>query len=70
MANSSPCLQRSSPARVTSVLYFSPAVTIICAWITFEEPLSWSIILGLFVSPTGVSMVIRSELEYSRPEYS
>lgn len=57
------CLQRSSPTRVASVLYFSPAVTIIWAWISFGEPFSWSIILGLCVSAVGVSMVIRSEPE-------
>ncbi len=64
------CLQRSSPTRVASVLYFSPAVTIIWAWIAFAEPLSWSIILGLCVSAIGVALVIRNEPKSSYSGHS
>ena len=47
-------LRRSSPARVTAVLYLSPPVTMIWAWIMFGEPLSWAMAIGLGVSLGGI----------------
>lgn len=53
-------LQKSSPARVTVVLYVSPPVTMIWAWAVFNEPLSWDMALGLCVSLIGIVMVARA----------
>eukprot|EP00913_Durusdinium_trenchii_P010600 g9944.t1 len=53
-------LRRSSPARVTAVLYLSPPVVMIWAWIMFGEPLSWAMAAGLVVSLAGIVVVARS----------
>lgn len=53
------CLRRSSPTRVASVLYLSPAVTLLWAWAMFDEPLSWLMLLGTGVSGCGIWMVVR-----------
>ncbi|WP_222129954.1 DMT family transporter [Bordetella genomosp. 13] len=55
------CLQRSSPTRVASVLYLSPALTLLWAWAMFGEPLSWLMAAGTAVSGWGVWMVVRGE---------
>jgi drug/metabolite transporter (DMT)-like permease len=55
------CLNRSSPTRVASVLYLSPAVTMAWAWAMFDEPLSWAIAAGLVLSALGITLVIRGE---------
>ena len=55
------CLRRSTPTRVASVLYLSPAVTLLWAWAMFDEPLSWLMALGTAVSGVGIWMVVRSE---------
>ncbi|MBB4065773.1 DMT family transporter [Gellertiella hungarica] len=54
-------LRKSSPARVTAVLYLSPPVTLIWAWIMFREPLSWSMVAGLLVSLFGIVIFTRGE---------
>lgn len=53
-------LQKSSPARVTSVLYLSPPVVMLWAWVVFGEPLSWAMAAGLLVSLIGIVMVARA----------
>jgi drug/metabolite transporter (DMT)-like permease len=55
-------LRKSSPARVTAILYLSPPVTMIWAWIMFGEPLSWAMAAGLVVSLVGVVMVARGRV--------
>ncbi|WYX08830.1 DMT family transporter [Achromobacter xylosoxidans] len=55
------CLRRSSPTRVASVLYLSPAVTLVWAWAMFGEPLSWLMLVGTAVSACGIWMVVRNE---------
>ena len=52
-------LRKSSPARVTAVLYLSPPVTMIWAWIMFAEPLSWAMAAGLGVSLLGIMIMTR-----------
>lgn len=54
------CLRKSSPTRVSSVLYLSPPVTMVWAWAMFAEPLSWVMILGLIVSLAGIVIVART----------
>lgn len=53
-------LRKSSPARVTSVLYLSPPVTMVWAWVMFDEPLSWAMAAGLAVSLIGIVIVARA----------
>jgi drug/metabolite transporter (DMT)-like permease len=50
-------LRKSTPARVTAVLYVSPPVTMIWAWVMFNEPLSWAMAMGLVVSLIGILIV-------------
>jgi drug/metabolite transporter (DMT)-like permease len=54
-------LRKSSPARVTAVIYLSPPVTMLWAWLMFDEPLTWSMALGLAVSLAGVVIVSCAE---------
>jgi drug/metabolite transporter (DMT)-like permease len=54
-------LRKSSPTRVTAILYLSPPVTMIWAWIMFGEPLSWIMAAGLLVSLAGVIVVARAK---------
>ncbi|WP_429806893.1 DMT family transporter [Ensifer sp. B1-9] len=54
-------LKKSSPARVTAILYLSPPVTMIWAWIMFSEALSWSMAGGLVVSLVGIVIVARAQ---------
>jgi drug/metabolite transporter (DMT)-like permease len=53
-------LRKSSPARVTAILYLSPPVTMIWARIMFDEPLSSAMALGLGVSLVGIVIVARA----------
>ncbi|WP_104663249.1 DMT family transporter [Ensifer adhaerens] len=53
-------LKKSSPARVTAILYLSPPVTMIWAFVMFGEPLSWAMALGLLVSLVGIVIVARA----------
>lgn len=54
-------LRKSSPARVTAVLYLSPPVTMIWAWAMFSEPLTWAMAAGLAISLAGIIMVARAQ---------
>ncbi|MBB4185716.1 DMT family transporter [Sinorhizobium terangae] len=54
-------LRKSSPARVTAILYLSPPVTMIWAWVMFGEPLSFAMAGGLVVSLAGIIIVARSQ---------
>lgn len=53
-------LRKSSPARVTAILYLSPPVTMIWAFLMFGEPLSWAMAAGLLVSLVGIVIVARA----------
>ncbi|ANK72914.1 MULTISPECIES: DMT family transporter [Ensifer] len=54
-------LKKSSPARVTAILYLSPPVTMIWAFVMFGEPLSWAMAVGLAVSLVGIVIVARAQ---------
>ena len=54
-------LRKSSPARVTAVLYLSPPVVMIWAWIMFGEPLSWAMAGGFLVSLVGIVIVAKAQ---------
>lgn len=53
-------LRRLSPARVTAVLYASPPLTLVWAWLMFNEPLSVSILTGLAISIAGFAIFATS----------
>jgi drug/metabolite transporter (DMT)-like permease len=55
------CLRRATPTHVASVLYLSPAVTMLWAWAMFAEPLSWVMFAGTAVSGVGILFVIKNE---------
>ncbi|WP_122410251.1 DMT family transporter [Pseudomonas viridiflava] len=55
------CLRRASETRVASVLYLSPPVTMLLAWMMFDEPLSWQMASGMLVSGIGIWVVVRAE---------
>ena len=56
-------LARLSPARVSSVLYLSPPVTMIWARAMFGEPLSLAMGLGMAVTLAGIVIVSRYQGE-------
>ena len=53
-------LKKSSATRVTAVLYLSPPVTMLWAWLVFDEPLSWAMAGGLLVSLLGIVIIARA----------
>lgn len=56
-------LRKSSPARVTAILYLSPPVTMLWAWVMFDEALSWGMAAGLIVSLIGIVIFARTKAE-------
>ena len=48
------CLRLYAPARISSVVYLSPPVTMIWAWAMFGEPLTLIMFAGLAVTFAGV----------------
>ncbi|WEX86465.1 DMT family transporter [Sinorhizobium garamanticum] len=64
-------LRKSSPARVTAILYLSPPVTMIWAWVMFGEPLSFAMAGGLAVSLIGITIFARSKkpAHAAKPDY-
>lgn len=53
-------LRHTSAARVTAVLYLSPPVTMVWAWLMFHEPLSWQVAVGLLISLAGIVIFSRA----------
>lgn len=45
------------PAMVSATVYLSPPVTLLWAWVMFNEPLTWAMALGLGVTLAGVGLV-------------
>ncbi|WGF88820.1 DMT family transporter [Marinivivus vitaminiproducens] len=61
------CLNLTSPARVTSVLYLSPPVTMLWTWLMFDEPLSAGMAAGLGLTLAGLILIARSPFA-ARPQ--
>jgi len=55
------CLRRATATRITSLLYLSPPITMLWAWVMFDEPLSWHMAAGMAASGLGIWMVVRTE---------
>lgn len=43
------------------MLYLSPPVTLIWAWVMFGEPLTWPIAVGLLVSLLGIVIFAKAK---------
>ncbi len=54
-------LRHTSAARVTAILYLSPPVTMVWAWLMFDEPLSWAMAAGLVISLIGIVIFARAQ---------
>lgn len=53
-------IQRGAATKVTSLLYLVPPTTAGMAWVLFNEPLGWHVLLALAFTATGVWMVHRA----------
>ena len=53
-------IQRGAATQVTSLLYLVPPVTALMAWLTFGEPLTSSMVLGMALTAVGVALVVRT----------
>ncbi len=60
-------IRRGSATEVASLMYLTPPVTALMAWAWFGErlgPLAW---VGVFVTMTGVALVLKRRREEQRP---
>jgi drug/metabolite transporter (DMT)-like permease len=55
------CLRRSSTARVSSLIYLTPPVTAVWAWLMFSEPITISILIGFAICFIGVVLAAKSD---------
>lgn len=55
------CLRRSSTARVSSLIYLTPPVTAIWAWLMFSEPITIFILIGFAICFVGVVLAAKSD---------
>ena len=53
-------IQRGAATRVTSLMYLVPPCTAVLAWALFGEALTWSMVMGMLMTVSGVAMVVRS----------
>lgn len=53
-------IQRGAASKVTSLMYLVPPCTALLAWVLFSEPISVYTVLGIALTASGVSLVIRS----------
>ena len=52
---------------VSATVYLSPPVTLLWAWVLFDEPLTWVMGLGLGVTLAGVALVTTGRTEPTAP---
>jgi drug/metabolite transporter (DMT)-like permease len=53
-------IRNGEATRVTSLMYLTPPTTAIMAWILFNEPITWTIILGIAITMSAVILVNRT----------
>ena len=53
-------LQRGAATRVTSLMYLVPPCTALMAWALFGESFTPQMLLGMFLTVTGVALVVRA----------
>ena len=52
-------IQRGAATEVTSLMYLVPPCTAVLAWLLFGEVFTWSMVLGMVLTASGVAMVVR-----------
>lgn len=53
-------IRNGEATRVTSLMYLTPPTTAIMAWLLFNEPITWAIILGIAITMSAVILVNRT----------
>ena len=53
-------IQRGAATAVTSLLYLVPPTTALMAWALFDEPITFTTIVGTALTALGVSLVVRT----------
>ncbi len=53
-------LQRGAATRVTSLMYLVPPCTALMAWAMFGESFTPQMLIGMFLTVTGVALVVRA----------
>jgi len=53
-------IRNGEATRVTSLMYLTPPTTAIMAWLLFNEPITWTIILGIAITMSAVILVNRT----------
>jgi len=53
-------IQRGAATSVTSLMYLVPPCTATLAWLLFGEAFTWSMVLGMVLTASGVAMVVRT----------
>jgi len=53
-------IRNGEATRVTSLMYLTPPTTAIMAWLLFNEPITWTIILGIAITMSAVVLVNRT----------
>ena len=53
-------IRNGEATRVTSLMYLTPPTTAIMAWLLFDEPITWTIILGIAITMSAVILVNRT----------
>jgi drug/metabolite transporter (DMT)-like permease len=53
-------IQRGAATSVTSLMYLVPPCTAVLAWLLFNEAFTWSMLVGMALTATGVALVVRS----------
>ena len=52
-------IQRGAATSVASLMYLVPPCTAMLAWLLFDEPLGWRVLLGVGITALGVWWVVR-----------
>lgn len=55
------CLQQSSAVRVASLIYLTPPITMIWAWLMFDQQISMAAVIGLCICFAGVFIAARAQ---------
>ena len=53
-------IQRGAATEVTSLMYLVPPCTAAMAWLLFGESFTWSMLLGMLLTVSGVALVVRA----------
>jgi drug/metabolite transporter (DMT)-like permease len=55
-------IRNGETTRVTSLMYLTPPTTALMAWVLFNEPITWSIVLGIALTSSAVLLVNKANL--------